>query len=167
MDEHSVQLTGSGGSVDIHWITGCSSPQTFDPHPLSLEHIKELSITHNTTFEHHRASELDLFLLFDAVKRLEVLRIHLFHSTDCDHILYPFYDDDYLCPFLHTVEVVQCSTQTEWLSSLFRMATRRREVGLALRKVLVSPYPDVDSHIQNYLKRFDSVLLESLEGDTM
>ena len=143
--------------MDVHWVAGYDGLHKFDPQPLLLEYVKELSITHETALEHPRASELDLSLLFDAVSGLEVLRIHSCLPTDCHHILSPF-DDSRICPSLHTVEIVHCSKHSQWLSALLHMATQRREAGLALRKVLVSPYPSVDSPIQSYIKGLNGVL---------
>ena len=163
-DTHHVQLAGSGGLMDIHWVSGYDGPRKFDPHPLSLDYVKELSITHKTTPERPRASELDFSPLFKAMKRLEALRIHLCLPSDCDPILSPF-DDNRICPSLHTVEIFHRSRQTQWLSALLHVATRRRKAGLALRQVLVSPHPGVDSLVQSYIKDFDGVLLEPSEAN--
>jgi hypothetical protein len=131
---------------------------------LSFGYVKEFSITHKTTLEHPRASELDLSLLFDALKSLEVLRVHSCLSTDSHHILSPF-DDSRICPSLRTVEIVHCSRQIQWLSALLHMARRRWEAGLTLRKVLVSPHPGVDSPTQGYIKELNVVLLEPFKAD--
>ena len=163
-DTHSVQLAGSGEPVDIHWVAGSDGPRKFDPHPFSLGHVRELSIAHETFFEHPRASELDLTPLLHAIKRLEVLRIHSCLPADRYNILSPF-EDNGVCPSLHTVEIVHLSGRTRWLSALLHMAIRRREAGLALRKILVSPHPGSDSPAQSYIKEFDCVTLEPSESD--
>jgi hypothetical protein len=165
-DTHRVELAGFGVSVDIHWVVGCDGPREFDPWPLSLAYAKELSITHETVLERPRASALDLSLLFGAMRSLEVLRFRSCLPTDCHYILSPF-TDDRICPSLHTVEIVHCGEQTQWLSFIHHMATWRRNAGLALRKVLVSPYPSAESPAQSYIRELSGVLSGPSEIDTV
>ena len=48
------------------------------------------------------------------------------------------------------------------------MAKRRWEAGLALRKVLVSPYSGVpDSPAQSYIQELNGVLLEPFQADNV
>lgn len=145
---------------------GYDGPRRFDPQPLSLGYVKEMSITHETIIGDPRASELDLSLLFDAMKGLEVLRIRSCLPTDCHNILSPF-NDNSICPSLHTVEIVHPIIQTQWLSALVQTAKRRHEAGLALRKVLISPHPDSDSPAQRYIRELTGVTLEPCEPNAV
>ena len=161
-DTHKVEFVGCGGSLTIHWVTGFDGPREFDPQPLSLAHVKELSITHQTTLERPRASELDLSPLFSAMRSLEVLKLHSCLPNDSRCILSPFSNNS-TCPSLHTVEVFPCSRQTRWVSSLRCMAAHRRNFGLPLRKVLVFPHTDVDSSTQDRVEAIE-VLNSDLTG---
>ncbi|KAF9644608.1 hypothetical protein BDM02DRAFT_3272309 [Thelephora ganbajun] len=156
-DAHKIELVGCGGSFYIHWVVGYDGLREFDPRPLSLAHVRELCITHETISKRPRASELNLSSLFREVRSLEVLKFHSRLLADCNYILPPFVDN-HICPSLHTVEIVHCSGQAQWLSSLLYMAIRRRDAGLALRKVLVSPHPDVNSPTQSYIRELNDVL---------
>ena len=165
-DVHSVSLVGRGGTVDVHWVVGCDGLQEFDPRPLSLDRVRVLSITHNTNLERPRASELDLSPLFNLMKSLEVLKIHSCLPTDRHFILSPLLDGS-ICPPLHTVEIIRCSGEVQWLSALLGLAIRRRDTGLALRKVLISPDASAGSPIRDYLKKFRGVLSGSAEIGTV
>ena len=155
-DSHEVEFMGRGGSLSIHWVAGHSGPWEFDPQPLSLAHVKELSITHQTTLQRPRASELDLSPLFNAMGSLEVLKIYSCLPNDSDCILSPL-SNNQTCPFLHTVETFRCSTQTQWLSSLRCMAAQRRNAGLPLRKVLVLPHTGVNSSTQDCVEAIEEL----------
>jgi len=159
-DTHKVELVGRGGSLDVHWVVGYDGLREFDPRPLSLAHVKELSITHETTLEHPRASELDLLPLFNATASLEVLKLRSCLPTDSHYVLSPFSDNN-ICSSLHTVEVFRCSGQERWLSSLRYMAARRRNAGFPLHKVLVFPPPCIDSPTQGYVEELNSVVVDS------
>lgn len=158
-DTHKVEFVGCGGSLDVHWVVGHDGLREFDPRPLSLAHVKELSITHETILERPRASELDLLPLLRVTGSLEVLKLHSCPPTDRRCILAPLSDKN-VCPSLHTVEIFRCSGQPRWLSSLRYLAMRRRNVGLPLRKVLVSPHPGVNSPIQGYVDELNGVLAD-------
>ena len=140
-DTHKIELVGCGGSLDIHWVVGHNGFREFDPRPVSLAHVKELSITHEIVFGRPRASELDLLPLFRAMGDLEVLKLNSCLPADCHYILSPL-SDNHICPSLHTVEIFRCTGQSIWLSSLCSMAMRRRSVGLPLCKILVSPHAE-------------------------
>ena len=150
-DTHKVELVGSNGSLDVHWVVGYDGLREFDPRPLSLAHVKELSITHETILERPRASELDLLPLFNAMRSLEVLRLHSCLPTDSHHILYPL-SDNHLCPSLHTVEIFCCSGDPRWLLPLHCIVEQRRDAGVPLRRVLVLPHPGINSPTQNYVE---------------
>ena len=164
-DLHKLTLAGCGGPVDIYWVLGYHGPVESDPQPLSLDCVKELSITHKTTLERPRASELDLFPLFNATKSLEVLKIHSCLPADCRSILSPF-ADTHMCLSLHTVEIVYCHGQSQWLSALLPIAAQRRDAGFALRQVIISPHPSVDSPTQKYIMELSSVLSNPTDTDT-
>jgi hypothetical protein len=166
MDSHRLTLAGRCGPVDIHWVVGYGGPREFDPQPLSLDCVKELTIAHKTALECPRASELDLFPLFNATRRLEVLKLCSCLPADYHSILSPFADNR-ICPSLHTVEIVNCSGQVQWLSALLPIATQRRNAGLTLRKVSVSPYPSVDLLVQKYVREFNDVLSDPTEIDNV
>ena len=148
VDTHKVEFVGCDGSLSVHWVAGYDGPREFDPQPLSLAHVKELSITHQSTLERPRASELDFSPLFKAMRSLEVLKLHSCLPNDSHSILSPF-SNNHTCPSLHTVEFFRCSRQTQWLSSLRNMAAQRRNAGLPLRKVLVFPHVDADPSTQD------------------
>ena len=165
-DTHKVEFMGPGGLAVIHWIVGYDGPREFYPGPLSLTHAKELTVTHETVLDRPRASELDLSLLFDAMRNLEVLKLHSCPQTDCHYILPPC-ADNHVCPSLHTVEVVHCSGLDQWLSSLLHIAVLRRNFGFPLRRIDVHPHPNVDSPIRNYIREINEVLSDSPATDTV
>ena len=162
MDTHKVELVGCGGSLDVHWVSGYDGLREFDPQPLSLAHVKELSITHETTLERPRASELNLLSLFNATASLEVLKLHSCPPAD-SHSIISLFSDNHICPSLHTVEVSHCGGQARWLSSLRYMAVRRRNTGLPLCKILVSPCPGINLPLstQSYVEELNNVVADS------
>jgi len=161
-DTHRVELVGCGGSLDVHWVVGYSGLREFDPRPLSLAHVKELSITHETILERPRASELDLLPLFKAMRNLEVLKLHSCLPTDSHYIL-SLFSDNHICPSLHTIEIFRCSGQTRWLPSLHYMALRRRNAGLPLCKVQFFPHSGASSPTEGYVEELNDILGDEYE----
>lgn len=159
MDTHRVEFVGCGGSMDVHWVVGDDGLREFDPRPLSLTHVKELSITHETILERPRASELNLLPLFEATRNLEVLKLYSCLPND-SHYIFSLFFDNHICSSLHTVEIFRCSRQALWLPSLHSMVVRRRNAGLPLRKVLVSPHSDTSPPMEGYVEELSGILVD-------